>query len=454
MKFLNDTVIDSNAVTLLEGEEGNKKMYIQGIFMQGNIQNKNKRMYPTKTLVKECERYNKEVVEQNQALGELNHPERISVDPEKASHRIVKMWVEGNNVMGKALVLDTPSGKIVKALLDGGTRIGVSSRAVGTTKQMESYNEVQDDFRLSCVDIVMNPSAPDAMVNHIMESKNFALFEGTIVEVNEATEAAILAKHGCGCPLPLKEEAPEPVKVAQGMSEEAMLKVLEAFAAGVAPTLVREASGYKGESGQARLVRNQVAHHSEIVRLAGQLATQNPHASRKDQEHHHEIYKELQDHLDLAKHLHDKYHAIPEAIVESSLAYHRQGAKEDQATIERHIQAIKNNKLGFAVAKSHADQISFHAKSLAYHNNQLAQGDVKESMDEALDKSGTVYSGPKRDTMETSGMEYVGKHPDGGHILKDKDSGKKELWMHNKGHASYGITHGKLDLEFAHSLKD
>jgi hypothetical protein len=200
--------------------------------MQGNVTNKNKRMYPTKILVKECERYNKEVVEQNQALGELNHPERINVDPKEASHRITKMWVEGNNIHGKALILDTPNGRILKALLEGGTRFGVSSRAVGSLKQCEGYNEVGEDFRLACVDAVLNPSAPDAMVNHIMESKNYALVDDMIVEVNDATEKAILAKHG----VVLNEAEPTPEKI----SEEQLFKMFEGLVSNIDAKLIKE----------------------------------------------------------------------------------------------------------------------------------------------------------------------------------------------------------------------
>ena len=223
MKFLSETLISEAASILLEGEGSNKNMYIQGIFMQGGVKNRNGRFYPVKTLMKEAERYKKEIVQENIALGELNHPERIAVDPKEASHRIVDMWTEGNNVYGKALILDTPNGRILRALLEGGTRFGVSSRAVGSLKQCEDYNEVQEDFRLSCVDAVLNPSAPDAIVNTIMESKDFALVENMIVEVNEATEKAILKKHNCQCELPKKSDKPK----TKDLSEAEMLEMFQ-----------------------------------------------------------------------------------------------------------------------------------------------------------------------------------------------------------------------------------
>ena len=223
MKFLSETLVSDNAEILFEGEGSAKKMYIKGIFMQGGVKNKNGRIYPVNTLMKEAERYKREVVEQNLALGELNHPnDRISVDPKEASHRIVDLWTEGNNVYGKALVLDTPNGRILRALIEGGTRFGVSSRAVGSVKQMEDHNEVQEDFRLSCVDAVLHPSAPDAIVNAIMESKEFALVDNMIVEVNEATEKAILKKHNCQCELPKKLE-----NKSKNISEAEMLEMFQ-----------------------------------------------------------------------------------------------------------------------------------------------------------------------------------------------------------------------------------
>ena len=305
MKFLNETLI-STAEVLIEGDGAAKKMYIQGIFMQGGVTNKNKRMYPTKTLVRECERYNREVVEQNQALGELNHPERISVDPKEASHRITKMWVEGNNVHGKALILDTPNGRILKALLEGGTRFGVSSRAVGSLKQCEDYNEVQDDFRLSCVDAVLNPSAPDAIVNHIMEGKSFALVENMIVEVNEATEAAILEKHGCNkqcdkCQNKVKEE-----KILGGqhgkISEEDMLKAFEKMIGAVEPKFVTEMSDYSAEDNNADIQhhRSQMKFHKEMAQSASKhLNDSNKAVSYHEKELHRHLKRSVKEDVEI-----------------------------------------------------------------------------------------------------------------------------------------------------------
>lgn len=296
MKFLNETLI-STAEVLLEGEGNAKKMYIQGVFMQGGVTNKNKRMYPTKTLIKECERYNREVVEQNQALGELNHPERISVDPKEASHRIVKMWVEGNNVHGKALILDTPNGKILKALLEGGTRFGVSSRAVGSLKQCEDYNEVQEDFRLSCVDAVLNPSAPDAIINHIMESKEFSLFENMIVEVNDATEKAILEKHNCTCEIPKKEVLGGPTSKAAKISEEDMMKAFEALVSKIEPKMTLEAKfDPKDVNLDIKHHKGMIKHHEEMAKSSEkQLKTHTQAIDYHTKELHRQLKRSVQE---------------------------------------------------------------------------------------------------------------------------------------------------------------
>lgn len=151
------------------GDDNN--MYIEGVFMQAERLNGNKRKYPKKILEKAVSRYMKEQVEINQALGELNHPNRPFVDPDLAAIRITNLWWEGNNVMGRAIVLNTTKGKNLKALLEGGWRAGVSTRGLGSVKSINGINVVQEGYVLTVgVDVVWGPSAPDAYVKTINES--------------------------------------------------------------------------------------------------------------------------------------------------------------------------------------------------------------------------------------------------------------------------------------------
>jgi hypothetical protein len=153
-------------------EDGGKNYFIEGVFMQGNIKNRNGRMYPMETLMKEVKRYNKEYVEQNRAYGELGHPQGPTINLERVSHMIKELKQDGNNVMGRAKIMtETPMGKIVKNLMDEGAKLGVSSRGMGTLKSSrEGVNMVQSDFQLAtAADIVADPSAPNAFVEGIME---------------------------------------------------------------------------------------------------------------------------------------------------------------------------------------------------------------------------------------------------------------------------------------------
>ena len=150
-------------------DNGEKDVFIEGIFMQAEQENRNKRIYPKADLKSATDRYVKEQVKTGRACGELNHPEGPAINLDKVSHRITELNWEGNNVVGKALVLDTPMGKIVKGLVEGGCKLGVSSRGMGTVEQKEGKSYVKDDFVLSTVDIVQDPSAPSAFVEGIME---------------------------------------------------------------------------------------------------------------------------------------------------------------------------------------------------------------------------------------------------------------------------------------------
>ena len=161
-------------------KNGKKNVFIEGVFMQADKLNKNKRIYPKEVLQKATEKYVKEQVKTGRAVGELNHPDGPSINLDKVSHRITELKFEGNNVVGKALVLDTPMGNIVKGLVDGGVKLGVSSRGMGTVENKNGQTFVKDDFVLSTVDIVQDPSAPQAFVNGIMEGVDWIFENGLL----------------------------------------------------------------------------------------------------------------------------------------------------------------------------------------------------------------------------------------------------------------------------------
>ena len=164
-------------------EDGGKNYFIEGVFMQGNIKNRNGRVYPMETLMKEVARYNKEYVEQNRAYGELGHPQGPTINLERVSHMIKSLKQEGSDVIGRAKIMtETPMGKIVKNLMDEGAKLGVSSRGMGTLRQKNGVNEVQNDFQLAtAADIVADPSAPSAFVEGIMEGVDWLQINNTWV---------------------------------------------------------------------------------------------------------------------------------------------------------------------------------------------------------------------------------------------------------------------------------
>jgi hypothetical protein len=162
-------------------EDGKKDYYIEGVFMQSAVKNRNGRVYPTEILENEVTRYNKEYVAKNRAMGELNHPQGPTVNLDRVSHIIKELKSDGNNIMGKAKIMDTPMGKIAKNLIDEGAKLGVSSRGMGSLKQnKQGINEVQKDFMLAAVDIVADPSAPNAFVNGIMEGQEWIWNNGML----------------------------------------------------------------------------------------------------------------------------------------------------------------------------------------------------------------------------------------------------------------------------------
>lgn len=163
-------------------EDGKKNVFIEGIFMQAEQQNRNGRIYEKNILFKEADRYNKEYVEKNRAMGELGHPNGPTLNLERVSHNITDLKFEGNNVVGRARILDTPYGKIVKSLINDGVKLGVSTRGMGTLEEKNGVKYVKEDFMLTAVDIVADPSAPDAFVNGIMEGKEWVWDNGVLRE--------------------------------------------------------------------------------------------------------------------------------------------------------------------------------------------------------------------------------------------------------------------------------
>ena len=169
---------------LVEQKNGKKSMYIEGVFLQGNIKNRNGRMYPMETLRREVSRYNENHVQAGRALGELGHPDGPTVNLDRVSHKIVSLKESGSNFIGKAKILNTPMGKIASSLIEEGVKLGVSSRGIGSLKMTrEGVNIVGDDFMLAtAADIVADPSAPDAFVEGIMEGKEWVWDGGILRE--------------------------------------------------------------------------------------------------------------------------------------------------------------------------------------------------------------------------------------------------------------------------------
>jgi hypothetical protein len=182
MKLITEEV--SRVKFIVEGKGAKKKMYIEGVFLQGEIKNRNGRMYPLQTLAKEVGRYNESFVSKGRALGELGHPDGPTVNLDRVSHKITSLRQEGNNFIGKAQLLSTPMGKIAQNLIGEGVTLGVSSRGVGSLKEdLHGCKVVGEDFMLAtAADIVADPSAPDAFVSGIMEGKEWVWDGGLLRE--------------------------------------------------------------------------------------------------------------------------------------------------------------------------------------------------------------------------------------------------------------------------------
>jgi len=198
MKLISEHVEQDLGYTIIEGKGGAKNVFIEGVFMQANKKNRNNRIYEKSILEAAVNKYVTEQVSTGRAVGELNHPDGPTINLDKVSHRITELKWNGDDVVGKALILDTPMGKIVKGLVEGGVKLGVSSRGMGTVEMKDGVSRVNNDFTLSTIDIVQDPSAPGAFVNGIMEGVDWVWDNGILTarqieeyetEIKEASTA-------------------------------------------------------------------------------------------------------------------------------------------------------------------------------------------------------------------------------------------------------------------------
>ena len=177
-KLIREEINLDDVEFLVEESGGKKSHYIKGVFMQAEKKNRNGRVYPIGLLQREVKRYNDNYIAEKRSYGELGHPDNPSINLDRVSHIMTELYQDGNNFIGKAKILDTPNGRIVKSLLDEGCKLGVSSRGVGTLKPQNGFQVVQDDFYLAtAADIVSDPSAPDAFVQGLMENKEWVMTE-------------------------------------------------------------------------------------------------------------------------------------------------------------------------------------------------------------------------------------------------------------------------------------
>ena len=210
MRLITENIEDIQILS--EEKDGKKHLYIEGVFLQSEIKNRNGRIYPLSVLEKEVGRYNEEYIKTGRALGELGHPDGPTVNLDRVSHRITSLKAEGTNFIGKAQILATPMGNIARNLLEEGVKLGVSSRGMGSIDRQESASYVMDDFMLAtAADIVADPSAPDAFVNGIMEGKEWVWDNGILKEQQVAA---------------IKTEIDNSSRIAL---EEATLKAFERF---------------------------------------------------------------------------------------------------------------------------------------------------------------------------------------------------------------------------------
>ena len=195
MKLIKELIEEENLQFITEDKNGEKRYYIEGVFMQADVKNKNGRMYGSNMLAEKVEEYSKNFIEKNRAYGELGHPANPSINLERVSHRIVSLERDGSNFVGKAQVSSTPYGNIVKGLLEDGGKLGVSSRGLGSLMKENGVLKVQNDFMIvTPADIVADPSAPDAFVEGIMEGREWVWDNGIIREKNVEDYKQIIEK--------------------------------------------------------------------------------------------------------------------------------------------------------------------------------------------------------------------------------------------------------------------
>ena len=193
MKLITEYLDHSLGYSIQEGKNGKKSTFLEGVFMQAENKNKNGRVYTREVLTRAVDKFVNEQIITGRAVGELNHPDGPTINLDKVSHRITELKWDGNNVMGKALILDTPMGQIVKGLVEGGVQLGVSSRGMGSLEMRNGVNHVADDFLLNTVDIVQDPSAPNAYVNGIMEGISYEQDRpGHFIKVIEEGETEVI----------------------------------------------------------------------------------------------------------------------------------------------------------------------------------------------------------------------------------------------------------------------
>jgi hypothetical protein len=249
MALLITEIFNEDCDVLVEANEnGSKSHYISGIFMQGDVKNRNGRVYPSAILEKEMKRYNEQFVKTKRALGELGHPDGPQINGDRVSHLITEMKREGSNFVGKAKILGTPMGNIVKTFIDEGVKIGVSTRGLGSVQQKNGIMEVQNDFHLATVDIVTDPSGPDCFVEGILENtqyyfdiatsswrpSNGSIVEDAVVESHDVTYVDLGKFNEAMDRLQMLEEAIQSIKESfkkpsKKIDEKAALKMFETY---------------------------------------------------------------------------------------------------------------------------------------------------------------------------------------------------------------------------------
>jgi hypothetical protein len=182
MLFITEEIRDINMQTITEEVDGKKYMFIEGVFLQDSIKNRNGRIYPKQVMHEAVSKYKMEYINTKRSISELNHPTSPQVNPERASHMVTSLNEDGNNWIGKAKLLNTPMGNLVKNLIEDGVQMGVSSRGLGSVKESNGANVVQNGYNITAIDVVSDPSAPDAFVNGIMENKEWIFDNGILVE--------------------------------------------------------------------------------------------------------------------------------------------------------------------------------------------------------------------------------------------------------------------------------